>query len=186
LDGVETTTETVGASFVRTGCMSAFDSFEHFEQYSDEILDLLEDFASPAFVNAKVLEAVEAVDSMTDGRLSTSINVSLSDPITRANAAEEAKSTEPIHIISVAIRDTGVMDDVQMAHVFGTYCKIHREELFQKRIRRITFAALKRYVRLATKNAIVDKIFEINRNGRSLLKRIGNFLFRFFPFQVKS
>lgn len=39
---------------MRTGCMAAFDSFTHFEQYSDEILDLLEDFSSPAFVNAKV------------------------------------------------------------------------------------------------------------------------------------
>jgi len=32
--------------------------------YSDEILDLLEDFVSPAMVNAKVLEAVEAADSI--------------------------------------------------------------------------------------------------------------------------
>lgn len=84
------------------------------------------------------------MDSMSDGRLSTSINVSLSDPITRANAAEEAKSTEPIHIISVAVRETGDMDDVQMAQIFGNYCKTHREELLQRRIRRITFAALKK------------------------------------------
>lgn len=81
---------------------------------------------------------------MSDGRLSTSINVSLSDPVTRANAAEEAKSTEPIHIISVAVRETGDMDDVQMAHIFGSYCKDHRDELLQRRIRRITFAALKK------------------------------------------
>lgn len=90
------------------------------------------------------MEAVEAVDSISDGRLSTSINVSLSDPITRANAVEEAKSTEPIHIISVAVRDNGDMDDLQMAHIFGNFCKLHRDELFQRRIRRITFAALKK------------------------------------------
>ncbi|XP_065368602.1 acetyl-CoA carboxylase isoform X2 [Calliphora vicina] len=136
--------ENLGGSYLRTGCMAAFDSFEHFDMYSDEILDLLEDLASPAMVSAKVLEAVEAADSMCDGRLSTSINVSLSDPITRANAAEEAKSTEPIHIISVAVRETGEMDDVQMAQIFGSYCKQHRDELFQRRIRRITFAALKK------------------------------------------
>lgn len=33
--------------------MAAFDSFAHFEQYADEILDLLEDFSSPAYINAK-------------------------------------------------------------------------------------------------------------------------------------
>ncbi|XP_049317448.1 acetyl-CoA carboxylase [Bactrocera dorsalis] len=134
----------LGSSFMRTGCMAAFDSFDHFEMHSDEILDLLEDYASPAFVSAKILEAVDAVDSISDGRLSTSINVSLSDPITRANAVEEAKSTEPIHIISVAVRDNGDMDDLQMAHIFGNFCKEHRDELFQRRIRRITFAALKK------------------------------------------
>lgn len=98
-DGFE---EPVG-TFTRTGCMAAFDSFEHFQQYSDEILDLLEDFASPAFVNAKVLlilfalkyihtnyiffkvlDAVESADSMSDDRrMSTSINVSMSEPISR-------------------------------------------------------------------------------------------------------
>ncbi|XP_070066544.1 acetyl-CoA carboxylase isoform X5 [Drosophila virilis] len=137
-------TETMGSSFVRTGAIAAFDSFEHFSMYSDEILDLLEDFVSPALVSAKVLEAVEAADSISDSRHSTSINVSLSDPITRANAAEEAKSTEPIHIISVAVRETGEMDDVQMSQIFGNYCMEHNKELFQRRIRRITFAALKK------------------------------------------
>ncbi|XP_016943121.3 acetyl-CoA carboxylase isoform X1 [Drosophila suzukii] len=136
--------ESLGSSFVRTGAIAAFDSFEHFEMYSDEILDLLEDFVSPAMVNAKVLEAVEAADSISDSRHSTSINVSLSDPVTRANAAEEAKSTEPIHIVSVAVRETGELDDLQMAQIFGNYCQEHNEELFQRRIRRITFAALKK------------------------------------------
>ncbi|KAM7345539.1 acetyl-CoA carboxylase isoform 1-T1 [Cochliomyia hominivorax] len=143
-EGTENGTDNLSSTYVRTGCMAAFDSFEHFDMYSDEILDLLEDLASPAMVSAKVLEAVEAADSMSDGRLSTSINVSLSDPITRANAVEESKCTEPIHIISVAVRETGEMDDVQMAQIFGNYCKEHREELFQRRIRRITFAALKK------------------------------------------
>lgn len=78
---------------MRTGCMAAFDSFEHFQEYSDEILDLLEDYASPAFVNSKVLDAVEAADSASDGRCSTSINVSISDPISKAaDAAEQSKS----------------------------------------------------------------------------------------------
>lgn len=72
-----------GTTFNRTGCMAAFDSFEHFQEYSDEILDLLEDYASPIFANSKVLDAVEAADSVSDGRLSTSINVSISDPISK-------------------------------------------------------------------------------------------------------
>lgn len=41
-------------SHLRTGCMAAFTSFREFQQYSDEILDLLEDFSSPAFINNKV------------------------------------------------------------------------------------------------------------------------------------
>ncbi|XP_055920497.1 acetyl-CoA carboxylase isoform X2 [Eupeodes corollae] len=143
LDGMEAALSP-GATFMRTGCMAAFDSFEHFEQYSDEIFDLLEDLSSPAYASAKVLEAVDAADSASDGRLSTSINVSLSDPVSRANAADEATSTEPIHILSVAVREIGDMDDVQMASAFGTFCKLHREELFQRRVRRITFACLKK------------------------------------------
>lgn len=79
--------EIISGSYMRTGCMAAFDNFDHFQQYSDEILDLLEDFASPASVHSKVMDAVEAADSLSEGgRLSTSINVSLSDPVTRSAA----------------------------------------------------------------------------------------------------
>lgn len=89
-------------------------------------------------------QVLEAVDSISDSRLSTSINCSLSDPVTRANAAEEAKSTEPIHIVSIAVRETGEMDDITMAQAFGQFCQLHREILVEKRIRRITFASLKK------------------------------------------
>lgn len=55
-DGVKESTPTVAAdmmnsettgtpvlhSFQRTGCMAAFESFAQFENYADEILDLLE------------------------------------------------------------------------------------------------------------------------------------------------
>jgi acetyl-CoA carboxylase/biotin carboxylase 1 len=66
--------------------MAAFESFEHFTQYSDEILDLLEDFSSPAFVNTKVLDSVDGGD---DRRLSTSINVSISDSKSLVNEGEQ-------------------------------------------------------------------------------------------------
>lgn len=59
----------------RTGCMAAFETFSQFEQYADEMLDLLEDFASPATVSARVLEALE---SGSESRISTSINISMS------------------------------------------------------------------------------------------------------------
>jgi acetyl-CoA carboxylase / biotin carboxylase 1 len=135
------------ASFMRTGCMTAFDSFEHFKQYSDEILDLLEDLTTPSYGNAKVLDAVESVDSVSeDRRLSTSINVSISaDGQLRSYDNEQAAvSSEPIHILSIAVRDMGDLDDIQMANLFGTYCAHHREELLTRRVRRITFAALKK------------------------------------------
>lgn len=138
-------TETISTgSFMRTGCMAAFDSFEHFTEYSDEILDLLEDFASPALINSKVLDAVEAADSVSEGgRLSTSINVSISDPHSRPAEVEQSPTPgEPIHIMSVAVRDTGDMTDPQMAAKFQSYCSNHREELSNRRVRRITFAAL--------------------------------------------
>lgn len=134
-------------SYMRTGCMAAFDSFEHFQQYSDEILDFLEESLSTASVNSKVMDAVEAADAASEGgRLSTSINVSLSEAISRTSNEVEptATSTEPIHILSVAVRETGEMDDAQMAAQFQFYCSHHREELFNRRIRRITFAALKK------------------------------------------
>lgn len=130
---------------IRTGCMAAFDSFEHFQEYSDEILDLLEDFASPAFVSTKVLDAVEAADSVSDGRHSTSINVSISDPVTRIGSDMDAnQSMEPIHILSVAVKGLGDMDDLQMSEMFGGFMTLHREELLSRRVRRITFAALKK------------------------------------------
>lgn len=63
-------------TFHRTGCMAAFESFQQFEQYADEIFDLIEDFSSPASISARDLNAVES-GSESRGN-STSINVSLS------------------------------------------------------------------------------------------------------------
>lgn len=48
-------------------------------------------------------------------------------------------------MLSVAVRDTGDMDDIQMSNVFLSFATQHREELFSRRVRRITFAALKKY-----------------------------------------
>lgn len=133
-------------SFMRTGCMAAFDSFDHFQQYSDEILDLLEDLTSPSYGNSRVNEAVDAAESASeDRRMSTSINVSLSgDPSGRIAEEQSSGSKEPIHILSIAVRDMGDLDDIQMANLFGAYCAHHREELLTRRVRRITFASLKK------------------------------------------
>ncbi|EZA53363.1 Acetyl-CoA carboxylase [Ooceraea biroi] len=50
----------------RAGAMAAFQDLEQFSQYTDEILDLLDDLSSPVpVVSAKLLEAVEAVGSTT-------------------------------------------------------------------------------------------------------------------------
>ncbi|XP_026475191.1 acetyl-CoA carboxylase isoform X2 [Ctenocephalides felis] len=141
VDGNMETNQAVSAyDFQRTGCMAAFDSFAHFEQYADEILDLLEDFSSPAYINAKVMEAV---DSVSEDRNSTSINVSLSEPTTRP-ASDLPEPKEPMHILSVALRDVGDLDDMQMSRLFAEFCEKHKEELEERKVRRITFAALKR------------------------------------------
>lgn len=83
-------------SYMRAGWMAAFESFDDFKQYSGEILRLIEDFACPASISSKVLDALDAADSSSDGnRLSTSINVSMSDPVTRipADGGENRKFT---------------------------------------------------------------------------------------------
>ena len=40
----------------RTGALAAFESFDQFVQYSDELLDLVHDFASSATVRREVSE----------------------------------------------------------------------------------------------------------------------------------
>lgn len=127
-------------AFHRTGCMAAFESFQQFEQHADEMLDLLEDLASPAAVSAKDLSAME---SGSEGRLSTSINVS-SSLGTAGGEDAAAVPTEPIHIVSVAVRDAGDTDDSTMSERFGRFCRSHKEELERRCVRRITFAALTR------------------------------------------
>ncbi|KAH9642665.1 hypothetical protein HF086_011022 [Spodoptera exigua] len=76
----------------RTGALAAFESFDQFVQYSDELLDLA--------------------------------------PL------------EPIHILMIGVRDSGENDDSAVSRRFGNFCRAHRHELHQKRIRRITFMLL--------------------------------------------
>jgi acetyl-CoA carboxylase/biotin carboxylase 1 len=71
--------------------MAAFNSYEHFQQYSDEILDILEDYMSPSLINSKTLEVVEGEANNDDRRLSTSINVSISDGSVKLPMDGEAK-----------------------------------------------------------------------------------------------
>ncbi|XP_066991423.2 acetyl-CoA carboxylase isoform X2 [Anabrus simplex] len=123
----------------RTGCMAAFETFEQFEQYADEMLDVLEDFASPAVVSPKVLDALE---SGSESRLSTSINISMSMGEGRAVQDNTFKQTEPIHILSVGVKDKGDTDDSTISRRFEDFCKHHEEELKRRGIRRITFVVL--------------------------------------------
>ncbi|KAK9746196.1 Acetyl-CoA carboxylase, central region [Popillia japonica] len=147
-EGPSSLTSQVYNNFQRTGCMAAFENFQQFEQYADEIFDLIEDFASPAMVSAKDLNAVESgSESRTN---STSINVSLSVEGARTTVednkttVEDNKLEEPIHILHIGIKDKGDADDSTMSRIFGTFCARHKEELLTRGIRRITFAALKR------------------------------------------
>lgn len=135
----------------RAGAMVAFQDLEQFSQYADEVLDLLEDLSSPTPVmSAKLLEAVDAAGS--ESRHSTSINVSLSvaDGITSTAAATPTatttndKSTEPVHILSIAVKESGTEDDATMARMFGDWCANNKDELISRGIRRVTFAVLKK------------------------------------------
>lgn len=82
-------------TFMRAGWMAAFNSFEHFEDNSEEILKLIEDFSTPTTISSKVLDALDVAESQSDGhRLSTSINVSLSDPVTRTPASDGGEQSK--------------------------------------------------------------------------------------------
>ncbi|XP_015432186.1 PREDICTED: acetyl-CoA carboxylase isoform X1 [Dufourea novaeangliae] len=127
----------------RIGAMTAFHDMEQFVRYSDEVLDLLEDLASPIAVSAKVLEAVEAIGS--ESRHSTSINVSISTAEAGVAAEMGERSVEPVHILSIAVQDNKEnRDDVFLAQLFGDWCTTNKEELISRGIRRVTFSALKK------------------------------------------
>lgn len=56
--------------------MTAFQSFQQFEMYADEILDLVSDYSRNVNVSNKVLEAVEnASESRNSGSNSVSLNM---------------------------------------------------------------------------------------------------------------
>lgn len=130
----------------RAGAMAAFQNLDQFSQYADEILDLLDDLSSPApIMSAKLLEAVDAIGS--ESRHSTSINVSLSAVDTTAATTAVTtndKCAEPVHILSIAVKENGTEDDATMARMFGDWCANNKNELISRGIRRVTFAALKR------------------------------------------
>ncbi|KAL1454989.1 hypothetical protein WDU94_009115 [Cyamophila willieti] len=148
-------------TYQRTGCMAAFESFQQFENYFDEILDLLEDFASPAQVSGKVMEALE---SGSESRNSTSINVSLSVDTGREETAPVLQ-IEPIHILCIAIKDQGDMEDEKLSRMFGDLCAKHKDELKQRSIRRITYLGLnkRQFPKLFTyrncDNFVEDRIY---------------------------
>ncbi|KAG5900050.1 hypothetical protein JTB14_016026 [Gonioctena quinquepunctata] len=149
-------------TYQRTGCMAAFENFQQFEQYSDEILDLIEDFASPATISAKDLNAVES-GSESRGN-STSINVSLTVDARRASVDEHIVH-EPIHILMVAVRDDGDKDDSALNKIFAGFCAKHKDELMARKIRRITFIPLKHkqspkfFTYRARTNFLEDRIY---------------------------
>ncbi|XP_008215451.1 acetyl-CoA carboxylase isoform X2 [Nasonia vitripennis] len=125
----------------RTGAMAAFKDLAQFSQYADEILDLLEDLSSPTSLSAKVLEAVESAVGGSESRHSTSINV---DQNAQPPQQVEAQKSEPVHILSIAVREESNHDDATMARLFGEWCASNRDELTDRGIRRVTFAALKK------------------------------------------
>ncbi|CAG4978405.1 unnamed protein product [Colias eurytheme] len=119
----------------RTGALAAFDSFEHFVEYADELLDLVHDFASTASVRREDLQALQ---EGSESRDSTSINVGTD----YNKIVENDVPLEPIHILMIGIRDAGETDDGAVSRRFGHFCRVHARELHQKRIRRITFMLL--------------------------------------------
>ncbi|XP_022181493.1 acetyl-CoA carboxylase isoform X1 [Myzus persicae] len=125
-------------TYQRTGCMAAFESFTQFEQYFDEILDIMEDLSSPVYVSPRIIDALE---SGSESRLSSSLNVSLSLGDQRPPDQENVE-IEPCHILCIAMKDTGNMEDDKLGKMYEEFCQQRREELKKRSIRRITFLAL--------------------------------------------
>ncbi|XP_050426014.1 acetyl-CoA carboxylase isoform X3 [Adelges cooleyi] len=123
-------------TYQRTGCMAAFESFSQFEQYFDEILDIMEDLSSPVYISPKIIEAVE---SGSESRLSSSLNVSLS---LGDGPPQENLQMEPCHILCIAMKDTGNMEDDKLGKMYEEFCQKRRDELKKRSIRRLTFLAL--------------------------------------------
>ncbi|XP_060534242.1 acetyl-CoA carboxylase isoform X2 [Cylas formicarius] len=150
-------------TFQRTGCIAAFDNFHQFEEYSDEILDLIEDLANPATISAKDLAAVES--GSESRKNSTSINVSLTLDAARPVQNDDNVILEPIHILHVGVKDEGDKDDATMSKIFAKFCAKHKEELASRGIRRITFSPLKhkqfpKYFTYRARDAFLeDKIY---------------------------
>lgn len=131
---------TIIHSYHRTGCMASFESFEQFESYFDEILDVIEDFNSSSFVCPKILESLESGSESQ----STSVSVSISGDGGRANDEHAAAIVlEPIHVLCIAIKDIGDLDDEHLSKQMVEFCsRKHLDDLKQRSIRRITFLAL--------------------------------------------
>ncbi|XP_014228649.1 acetyl-CoA carboxylase isoform X4 [Trichogramma pretiosum] len=151
----------------RTGAMAAFKDLAEFSKYSDEVLDLLDDLSSPSSISARVLEAVEAAN-LSESRHSTSINVeqpTSTSSEAAALAAVQEKPKEPVHILSIAVKDEESQDDAALARKFGDWCATNREELLTRGIRRVTFAALKKrqfpkfFTFRARDNFVEDRIY---------------------------
>ncbi|XP_058809434.1 acetyl-CoA carboxylase isoform X4 [Phymastichus coffea] len=131
----------------RMGAMAAFKDLAEFSQYSDEVLDLLEDLSNPITVSARVLEAVDAAVGCSESRHSTSINVDHVDSAGQPQVAQQQvaqQQPEPVNILSVAVQDKGSQDDATLACMFGNWCASNRDELVARGVRRVTFAALKK------------------------------------------
>uniref|UniRef100_A0A1L8D6K8 Acetyl CoA Carboxylase-2 n=1 Tax=Plutella xylostella TaxID=51655 RepID=A0A1L8D6K8_PLUXY len=119
----------------RTGVLAAFESFEQFAQYADELLDLVHDFASSATVRKEDLQALQ---DGSENRDSTSLSMGDFKPSTEADDVP----LEPIHIVMVGVGSTSDGNDSALARRFGAFCRAHRAELHRRRIRRITFMSL--------------------------------------------
>lgn len=52
------------------------------------------------------------------------------------------RQVEPIHILCIAVKDNGDMEDEKLAKMMADFCFKHRNDLKQKSVRRITFLAL--------------------------------------------
>lgn len=124
----------------RTGVMTAFHSFQQFEQYADEILDLITDCSKNINVSNKVLEAVENA-SESRNSVSTSVSLNLGDAVRNE---EQNQVAEPIHILSIAVEDNDKSDDSTLSKMFEDFCQRMKQEFIERGVRRITFLVLNR------------------------------------------
>lgn len=112
------------------GCIAAIESIYHFFDIVDSMLE--------AFDRNETAKKVKSEISYNyKNPMLTDKNIESKEEVMNIS------STDPIYIIIVAVKDLGNSEDKELTSLLDSFIIDHRDELLHRRVRRITFLALK-------------------------------------------